>query len=361
MALKFNIRNTVRKMKSFNIHPLMFNFKLSACYIIFIFLLSPASAAGAKERIRIAGSSTVFPFVAVAAEEYSRATGRPSPVIESTGTGGGFNLFCSSDSTNAPIINNASRNIKHSEQEKCQNNGITAITEFKIGYDGLAVANNADAPAFSLTSRQLYKATAKYIINNGKIIENPFKRWSDIDSSLPDTPISVYGPPSTSGTRDAFTELVSLPECMASTGIETAFPDKAERKKKCKLMREDGGFIDSTENDNLIIQKLRANPSALGIFGFSFLEQNSYAIRGANINGVEPTYDNIASGRYPLIRPLYVYANAARVNGIPGAKSFLTELLSENALGEDGYLTFKGLIPLSKSERDENLKSLLRM
>lgn len=345
-------------MKIKQIYPMYGKFFLLIS--IFFSILGTKSTAHA-ERIRVAGSSTVFPFVAVASEEFSRATRYKPPVIESTGTGGGFNLFCGKAGDNRPVINNASREIKASEAAKCKENGITDIVEFSIGYDGLAVANNADGPVFHLTTEQLRRALAYYVVIDGALRTNPYKTWDEISPELPGVSISAYGPPTTSGTRDAFNELVMIPECEKIPEMLVAYPQKKERRGQCTLMREDGRFIDSTENDNLIIQKLRANPAALGIFGYSFLEQNSTAIRGATINGVIPQYQNIASGSYPLIRPLYVYVNGHRVKALTGMKAFLTELLGENAVGPDGYLTYKGLIPASAEHRKNNLKKLSRM
>jgi len=312
-------------------------------------------AAQARDQIRIVGSSTVYPFATVVAEEFGRTTSFKTPIIESTGSGGGLKLFCAGVGVEHPDITNASRRIKASEVDLCAENGVAEITEVKIGYDGIVIANSKKAPAQSFTLRQIFLALAKDVPGpDGSLVPNPNKTWKDVDPSLPDVKIEVLGPPPTSGTRDAFNELAMEGGCKT-------FPDlaaiKGEDKKRyqaiCQAIREDGGYVEAGENDNLIVQKLVANPNAFGVFGFSFLDQNADVIQGNKVDGVPPTFESIASGAYPVSRPLYFYVKNAHVASIPGMKEYLVEFTSEKAIGEYGYLTDKGLIPAPKAEREK--------
>ncbi len=310
--------------------------------------LAFAASAEARDQIRIVGSSTVFPFSTVVAEQFGRTTDFKTPVVESTGTGGGFKLFCAGIGVGHPDISNASRAIKQSEIENCAANGITEITEVKIGYDGIVLANSKAAQAYDLTVEQLWQALAKEVPVDGELVANPYRRWSQIDPALPDAAIEVFGPPPTSGTRDAFVELVMDVGCEAFPEVEAL--DEDATKAVCQTVREDGAFIEAGENDNLIVQKLEANPAALGIFGFSFLDQNSDKVQGSAIAGVTPTFEAIADGSYPVSRPLFFYVKNAHVDVIPGIKEFVAEFMSERASGEEGYLSDKGLIPLPAEE-----------
>lgn len=294
-----------------------------------------AAMAQTRSEIRIVGSSTVFPFSTAVAEQFGRTTDFPTPVVESTGSGGGIKLFCEGVGANTPDMTNASRRMKLSEFETCQANGVTDILESIVGYDGIVVANIADGPRFSLTRAQLVTALAE---------QGPKPTtWDQVDPSLPPLPIEVLGPPPSSGTRDAFEELV-MQEACEEAGIE------------CEgiSIREDGAYVEAGENDNLIVSKLQANPNALGIFGFSFLDQNADVIQGATVDGAEPTFENIADGSYPVSRSLYYYIKLAHVAVIPGIMEYATEFASEAAAGEDGYLVDKGLIPLSEDELEAN-------
>ncbi len=306
--------------------------------------------ARAGENIQIVGSSTVYPFVTVAAEEFGNATNYATPIVESTGTGGGFKLFCAGLGNAHPDISNASRAIKKSEEELCAKNGVKGITEIKIGFDGIVLANSKKSNRYELSKEQIFMALAKKIPAGGKMVDNPNQKWSDIDSSLPNVKIEVYGPPTTSGTRDAFVELVMEPSCKNLPEFKAAYPDKKSRKKACHLLREDGRYIEAGENDNLIVQKLQSNPQALGIFGFSFLDQNTDTVHGSLIAGKEPTFENISDGSYGISRSLYVYVKNAHIGKTPGLREFATELIGDEAAGEFGYLTEKGLIPLPAEE-----------
>jgi phosphate transport system substrate-binding protein len=321
-----------------------------------------AAPAQAADQIRIVGSSTVFPFSTAVAETFGRKGTFKTPVVESTGTGGGLQLFCAGAALDTPDVANASRRIKASEVELCSQNGVTEIVEVKIGYDGIVVANSKKARRLDLSKQQIFQALAKQVPVDGKLVANPYKMWSDIDPSLPAKKIEVLGPPPTSGTRDAFVEL-------AMEGGAEAFPTlKALKNEDSKAfqavahaIREDGAYIEAGENDNLIVQKLEANPDALGVFGFSFLDQNTDRVQGSLVAGVEPSFENIASGDYGISRSLYFYVKKAHVGKVPGIEEYIAEFTSEGAAGEDGYLADKGLIPLGASERRSVRESALAL
>ncbi|MDE0048509.1 MAG: PstS family phosphate ABC transporter substrate-binding protein [Rhodospirillales bacterium] len=311
------------------------------------------NAAEARDQIRIVGSSTVFPFATAVAEEFGKTTDNKTPVVESTGSGGGLKLFCAGVGVGHPDITNASRRIKASEVERCAGNGVTGITEVKIGYDGIVLANSRAADGFSISLQQLFLALAKDVPTEGGMVPNPNQTWSDIDASLPATRIEVLGPPPTSGTRDAFVELAMEGGCKTFPEIE-ALKKEDERayKSVCHAVREDGAFVEAGENDNLIVQKLEANPNALGIFGYSFLEQNRDKVKGSTIDGVEPDFDTISDGSYPVSRSMYFYVKTAHVGVIPGIEEYVATFTDEDAWGPYGYLADKGLIPLPDAERE---------
>ena len=311
-----------------------------------------AGAAEARDQIRIVGSSTVYPFSTAVAEQFGKMGKFKTPVVESTGTGGGMKLFCAGLGEGHPDMTNASRAMNKSEFDDCTKNGIK-ITEVKIGFDGIVFANAKSAPAVNLNKGQIFLALAKQVPVGGKLVDNPYKTWSDIDKSLPNAKIEVLGPPPTSGTRDAFVELVMQDGCAELPAAKELGLTGA----KCAAMREDGGWVDAGENDNLIVQKLGANPAAFGVFGYSYLDQNSDKIKGATIEGVQPTFDNIASGKYKVSRPLFFYVKQNHVGSIPGIKEFVAEFTSDKAWGKDGYLSAKGLIPLPDADRKKSAAS----
>jgi phosphate transport system substrate-binding protein len=314
-----------------------------------------AGAAQARDQIRIVGSSTVFPFSTAVAERFGKTSDFKTPVVEATGSGGGLKLFCAGVGVGHPDIANSSRRIKASEVEMCAGNGVTEIVEIKIGYDGIVIANSKKTAQYELTLKDLFLALAKEVPDGeGKLIENPYKTWKDVNPGLPATKIEVLGPPPTSGTRDAFVELALEGGCKSFDWIKALKKsDKNQYKAICHTIREDGAYVEAGENDNLIVQKLEANPDALGIFGFSFLDQNSDKVRGSKIDGVEPEFELIAEGDYPVSRPLYFYAKKAHVGVIPGVAEFLAEFTGDKAWGEEGYLSDKGLIPMPDDERKE--------
>ncbi len=324
-------------------------------------VVAAAGAAQAADQIKIVGSSTVYPFSTSVAERFAAATKFPAPIVESTGTGGGMKLFCAGVSSDTPDFTNASRAIKKSEYDNCMANGVDSITEIKIGYDGIVFANSRDAAPMPVTKEQIFLALAKVVPVDGKLQDNPYKTWKQIDASLPDAEIQVLGPPPTSGTRDAFVELVMEEACDEIPAYEALKSDKKAHKAACTAIREDGAYIDAGENDNLIVSKLVANPTAFGIFGFSFLDQNAAKIRGETVEGVEPTFDNIASGKYGVSRSLFFYVKDAHVGQKPGMKEFIDEFTSEKAWGPDGYLAEKGLIPLPDDERKKQRENAMSL
>jgi phosphate transport system substrate-binding protein len=310
-----------------------------------ITLVVLVAEAQARDQIRIVGSSTVHPFTSVVAERFGATSGMKIPVVESTGTGGGFRLFCAGVGAQTPDFTNASRRIRKAEFDACAAAGVTEITEMPIGLDGIALATSKLGPSFDLTLAQLWLALAKEVPIDGRLAPNPFKTWNEIDQSLPYVAIVVLGPPPTSGTRDSFNELAMGSGCQAFPEIR-AIADGSARDTACQTVREDGVFVEAGENDNLIVRKLQENPKALGVFGFSFLDQNRASLTAATLDGVAPVYETILDGSYPLSRPMYVYAKNAHVGVIPGMREFTVEYLSDAAMGPGGYLAGKGLIVL---------------
>jgi phosphate transport system substrate-binding protein len=317
------------------------------CALGAAFVFTSTVAAEARDQIRAVGSSTVYPFTSAAAEQFGAEGKFKTPLVESTGTGGGFKLFCAGVGETHPDINNASRPITDSEKTLCKQNGVEKIVEIAIGYDGIVIANAKGGPAIDLTKKQLFMALARELPGkDGKLAANTIQKWSDIDAKLPAQTIEVYGPPPTSGTRDAFVELVMEEACKEFPEFATAIPDEKVRKKTCALLREDGRYIDAGEDDNLIIQKLVSNPNAVGIFGYSFLEENKAKVQGNKIGGIAPTMENIENQSYKISRSLYVYVKGEHLGNIPGISEFANEMVGDAAIGANGYLISKGLLPL---------------
>jgi phosphate transport system substrate-binding protein len=330
--------------------------KIRSLILATTILAAASSQAFARDEIRIVGSSTVYPFTTAVAETFGKTSGK-TPVVESTGTGGGFKLFCAAAGVDSPDFTNASRAIKKSEFEDCAKNGINVI-EIKVGFDGLTVATAGEP--IKLTKQQIFMALAKQVPDaSGKLVDNPYKMWNEIDASLPATKIEVLGPPPSSGTRDSFVELVM--EKGAEKFESLAAMKKADAKAfegVWKSIREDGAYVEAGENDNLIVQKLEANKAAFGIFGFSFLEENAGKINGVEVDGVSPSYETIAGGEYKVARPLYVYAKKEHIGVIPGMAEFMAEYVSEAAIGADGYLADKGLVALPADQAEAVRKAV---
>ena len=319
-----------------------------------LILSTIAAAQAGRDYVNIVGSSTVYPFSTVVAERFGRGSNFRTPKVESTGTGGGLKLFCDGIGVDYPDIANSSRRIKQSELNACIANGVSEIIEVKIGFDGIVIANDINAVDLALSRRDIFLALAKQVPGDvdGKLIDNPNRTWRDVNAALPDKIIEVLGPPPTSGTRDTFVELAMEGGCKTVPWIAALEDtDYARFRSVCHTIREDGVFVEAGENDNLIVQKLQANPSAFGIFGFNFLDQNVEKVKGVPIENVEPTFDAIHDGIYPVSRPLYFYVKKAHVDVIPGMRGFLQEFTSERAWGDEGYLSDRGLIPLDADER----------
>lgn len=330
--------------------------KLAFAVATTLLLVGTAHAQSARDYISIVGSSTVYPFSTAVAEQFGKGSRFKTPKVESTGTGGGFKLFCAGVGVQHPDISNASRKIKASEVEACAKNGVTEIVEINIGFDGIVIASSKKTKPMPLTIKDLWLALAKETPDpaTGKLVVNNVKTWKDVNPTLPANKIEVLGPPPTSGTRDAFVELVMDHGCKEFPAIkELEKADEKKAKAACQTIREDGAYIEAGENDNLIVQKLVANPNALGIFGYSFMEENLDKIQGETINGIAPTFESIADGKYPVSRPLFIYIKKAHVGVIPGIKEFIAEFTSEKAVGDDGYLGKKGLIPLPGAKRKQ--------
>jgi phosphate transport system substrate-binding protein len=305
--------------------------------------LMTAGTAQARDQIRIVGSSTVYPFSSYVAEEFGATTDHPTPVVESTGSGGGMKLFCAGVDPETPDITNASRRMKVSEYERCQENNVKDVIELTIGYDGIAFAQNVDNKPINLTLEQITMAVAAEVPQDGKLVKNPYTKWNEIDSSLPEREIIIYGPPTTSGTRDAFEELV-----MEAATEEIKAYDGAYTK-----IRQDGVYVPSGENDNLIVQRLAKNEDAFGIFGYSFLAENTDRIQGASIEDVEPKPEKISSGDYPISRSLFFYVKKDHITEIAGIKEYVNMFLSEKMIGPKGLLKRIGLIPLPEKMRTQ--------
>jgi phosphate transport system substrate-binding protein len=317
--------------------------------------LAAQAYAQSRDQIRIVGSSTVYPFTTTVAERFAKAGKFKAPVVESTGTGGGMKLFCAGVGTQHPDLTNASRRMKKSEFDECAKNGVKDIYEIKIGFDGIAIAQAKNGPKYNITLGHIFLALAKEVPegnkDGGKLIANPNKTWKDIDPSFPAVRIEVLGPPPTSGTRDSFNELALEGGCNSFPALKALEKSDAKKHKAvCQSIREDGAYVEAGENDNVIVQKIVANPNAIGVFGFSFLDQNKDKLNGKTVNGVDPTFDTISSGKYPIARDMYVYVKKAHVGVVPGIKEFVAEYTSTRAMGKRGYLIGKGLVPLPDAE-----------
>jgi phosphate transport system substrate-binding protein len=316
--------------------------RLTACAALVLAVSPSISWAQARDSLRLVGSSTVYPFASAVAEHFGKGGKFKTPVVESTGTGGGFKLFCSGVAIDTPDINDASRPMTDSEKKTCASNNVGKVQELRIGLDGIVVAQAKASKPFDLTLDQLYRAVAKTVPVSGKLVANPYKNWSDIDPALPKRPISILGPGVNHGTRDAFVELVMAPACEKSPLIK-ALP-AADAKKACATVREDGAWIDVSEDYAMIMGKLKNDKNAVGVFTYSYIDQNKDKIQASKIEGVAATLDTIASGDYPMSRPLFIYVKTAHIGSVPGLAEFVQEFVSDKAAGNEGYLVDKGLI-----------------
>lgn len=309
-------------------------------------------AAAARDQIRIVGSSTVYPFTTAVAEQLGKTGGVKTPVVESTGTGGGMKLFCEGVGEKFPDGTNASRRMKIGEFEACQKNGVKDIIELMVGYDGLTMAFSKKAQPLKLTRAQIFLALAKNVPGpDGKLIPNPYKSWNQIDPSLPNKPIEILGPPPTSGTRDSLHELVMEPGAEQIPALKALkASDRKAFDAAWKTIRDDGPYVEAGENDNVIVQKLETNVNAFGVFGYSFLEENVAKVQGVTIDGVAPEMDTISTLKYGPSRELFVYIKKAHIGVVPGLDKFAAEYVSDKAASEGGYLEKKGLVPVPKEK-----------
>ncbi|MDO9582780.1 MAG: PstS family phosphate ABC transporter substrate-binding protein [Desulfomicrobium sp.] len=322
---------------------------LNKAVIVMALLLVGTGMAHARDQVKVTGSSTVFPFSSYVAEELGATTKFAAPVVESTGSGGGQKLFGAGIGANTPDIANSSRRMKDSEFEAAEKNGVTDITEAMIGFDGIAIAQNKDNGHFDITLQELAMAVAADVPVDGKIVPNPYKMWNEINPNLPARKIVFYGPPTSSGTRDAFEEMVVEKVCGKIEGYEKGY----------KKIRQDNAYVPAGENDNLIVQKLANDKDAFGIFGFSFLSENSDSLQGTAISGVDPTPEAIAEGTYPISRSLFFYIKNAHYDAIPGLKEYVELFMSEKMIGTDGLLRTIGLVPLPDAMRAEARQNVL--
>jgi len=314
-------------------------------------LVLAAGAAGAESRreAHVVGSSTLYPFVAVVAEAFAGTTDNEAPVIESTGTGGGFKLFCAGLGLDTPDVVTASRPMTQNERALCAARGVGEIARYPIGYGGVVMVEARQAGAtgggaMNLTRRQLWLALAKMVPVDGVLTANPYTRWSQIDPALPDRPIRVYGPPPTSGTRDIFAEVVMEGGCSAFRNVQDLAP--AARREACEQFREDGVFVEAGENDDLAVRRIADDPQSMGIVGYNALRRHAHLLAGIPLEGVRPDVETIASGSYPVSRELSLYVKTRHLDTVPSLAEFVREITSEAAIGDDGYLVEIGLIPL---------------
>lgn len=310
-----------------------------------------AEAQQARNQIRAVGSSTVYPFTTAVAEQFARGGQFRAPIVESIGTGAGIRAFCQGVGVTHPDMANASRRMTASEFNTCRQNGVTEIVELQIGFDGIVIAVKKGTQPINLTRQQIWRGLAREVPVNGQLVRNPYTHWNQVDASLPNIAIEVMGPPPTSGTRDSFVELVMHEGCKDVAEVR-ALTDARRRNEVCSAMREDGRFIEAGENDNLIVQRLVAGqPGVMGIFGYSFLDQNRDRLEAIRVDGVEDSFENIATGRYPVSRAMFVYVKKAHIGVIPGLREFLAEYASERAVGDRGYLASRGLVPMTRENR----------
>ncbi|QKX02852.1 phosphate ABC transporter substrate-binding protein [Wolbachia endosymbiont of Litomosoides sigmodontis] len=325
--------------------------------LIFVFaVLIPLSDVDARKYVRIVGSSTVFPFISFIAEDFNRIFSFKTPVVESIGSGSGFKTFCSGIGENTPDIATSSRPIKEAEIELCKRNKVNDVIEIIIGYDGIVVANSNQSRRFDFTKKDLFETLSAYSQENGRLVKNSKKFWSDVNQTLPKTEIEIYGPHQNTGTYETLVNFIMLDQysCMNSKIFKESYNDPEERKKACSNIRDDRRYIEVGINENMIIQKLKSNKDALGIFSFSFLMRNQDKVQGSTIAGIEPTYENISSGKYVLARPLYLYIKKEHLNTVDGLREFIREVI-DSISTEGGYLSKLGLIPLSH----EDIKRIL--
>ena len=354
-----------------NINTKMLHKFFSTVFLVFLATQNSSAFEWSKERpIHIVGSSTISPFLTAVSEEFARVQDlknlkTPTPFVESTGTTNGFRIFCAGTGLDFPDFINASRPIKEEEEENCSHNGVKNLVEIKIGYDGIVFGNFIKNKKIQLTQEQIFLALAEKVPENirdkksKKLVKNFYETWNQIDPTLPKRKILIYGPPLTSGTREVFSDIVLEEVCFRKKEFVENYPDYESRKKQCSAFRKDGKFVESGENDHVIIENLKSHPDAFGIFGFNFLIENQKTIQAVAIAGTLPSYKNIASRQYKLSRPLFVYFNKEHLNLISPMRDFVREIISDETIGDKGYLVNSGLVPLSDAELGEVRESIL--
>jgi len=306
-----------------------------------------------RSHILVSGSSTVYPFTRAVAERFHAANGQfPAPIVESTGTGAGFRLFCAGVGGRNPDVVNASRRIRPDEMEQCRAHGIVNVTELQIGMDGVALVQSPVAPPIRLSRREVYEALAATPYGQ----PNTKRRWREINPSLPDIPILVYGPPEGDGTRDSFVEMIMIPGCESNAEMRRLRSEDERRfHQVCGTLRRDGPYTASGEDDQRTAMQLIVNPGAIGIFGYSYLEGERDRLRGIALDGVAPTGETITSGRYAGARPLYVYVKADQADRVGGLRQFVAEYA--RAITPGSYLAQHGLIPAPEAVRTQTAQA----
>lgn len=365
IALSYSVHIIPNRLQITGIKKMIPNKSVLSLVVGSLFAISAVTTVQAREQIKIVGSSTVYPFSSSVAEEFGATTDNPTPVVESTGSGGGMKLFCKGNDLNTPDISNASRRMKAKEFEMCAKNGVTDITEAVIGFDGIAIAQNKNSAPLLLTKKQLLLAVAEEVpAADGKsLIRNPYKKWNEIDTSLPSREIIIYGPPTSSGTRDAFEDMIMKGQTKKMDVYTSLYQaDKVKNKgyKKYHKIRQDGVYVPSGENDNLIVQKLDKNPAAIGIFGYSFLMENDDKVSAARIDGIVPTPTTISTGLYPISRSLFFYVKNSHRAAVPAMDKYVELFMSENMIGDDSILGEIGLISLPKARRNAIRTSVIQ-
>jgi phosphate transport system substrate-binding protein len=316
--------------------------------VLSLWIVGASPALFARDRVRVVGSSTLFPLASRVAEVFGSQGRWPTPVVESLGTGGGFQLFCAGVGDATPDVTDASRPMASSEAADCARHGVGEVVGIRVGLDGMLFVNAKSAPAFALTREQLYRAVARRVPRNGQLVLNPYHRWREISPELPDLPIRIYGPAPNHGTRDAFVALAVVPACERAPEVRSL--SAAERQLACQALREDGAWIDVNADYATLLRRLLADPQAMGVLGFSYLDNNRDKLKAARIEGVDPTPESISAGTYPLARPLFLYVKRAHVGRVIGLLEFVHEFVSERAAGPQGYLIEQGLMPLPEGQ-----------
>lgn len=318
-------------------------FTVSALAVI----AASATAAAARDQIQIAGSSTVLPYATIVAEAFGENTDFPTPVVESGGSSAGLKKFCEGVGENTVDIANASRAIKDSEIEACKANGVTDIIEVRIGYDGIVFANNISGPDFVFTPTDWFNALSAKVVEDGKIVDNTAANWNEVNPELPDQEILAFVPGTKHGTREVFEEKVILAGCEESGAKEVfmaEFGDEDKAEEACMTLRTDGKSVDIDGDYTETLARIESDPNGIGVFGLSFYENNTAKLKVATMSGVTPSTETIASGEYPVSRPLFFYVKKQHIGEIPGLKEYTEFFVNDALAGPEGPLAQYGLV-----------------